>query len=297
MYDPNSNQPNFYSSYSIDIQPPQNTQNLPNFPQNIPNQYRPQMITETRLINKQNSVYAQVEETHRLVIPKPDYSKFKPILPYDDFSPESQKNLENLFCSLCGGISYDAVVDDENHLFCKNCYFLYCPHPPYFCPIENKILSFSPKSITGVDELVNKQLMLCKNRSLGCKWNGVPKAYIFHVKSDCMKIKEKCPYKNCNLLYYRDQIPMHKLKCIHRPERCMDCNEYYECCDHEKHKENCKKAKVACPQQCFAQIAKDTLVKHIKDFCPNTLIHCKLFEIGCKDIWLFCFCQTFTHFF
>ena len=50
--------------------------------------------------------------------------------------------------------------------------------------------------------------------------------------------------------------------------------------------EKCTKKKINCPQNCFMQISRESMVKLIKEVCPNTLIHCKLFEIGCKDIWL-----------
>ena len=128
--------------------------------------------------------------------------------------------------------------------------------------------------------------MICPNRALCCRWEGVPKSYILHNKEECLKVKVKCPLKNCAQMFFKDEIEQHQKVCPHRLEKCQECTEYYESCLMEAHKEKCPKKKIGCPQNCFMQIARDTMVKHIKEFCPNTLVHCKLFDIGCKDSFL-----------
>ena len=127
--------------------------------------------------------------------PRIDYSKFIPTLPYDDFVPENQKNIENSFCVLCGGIAYAALKDACNHLFCSKCYEIYCPKNPYYCPITNKILNERPQPDNETNDLVSNQILACPNRQYGCPFYGKAKVYIYHILNNCMKSKVKCPMR------------------------------------------------------------------------------------------------------
>ena len=242
--------------------------------------------TDQKKDNNNNPITLDEDDYEGPCAPKPDYSKFQSVLVYEDFTPESQQNLENLFCSLCGGIAFNAVVDTQNHLFCKHCYDLYNPRPPYFCPICNKLLKNKPTEFKKLNDLVNQQKMMCVNKNLGCKFVGTPRNFIKHIEKECDKIKLKCPLRNCNLMFYKDEIEQHRIKCPHRLERCIDCAEKMEFCQLSFHKEKCPKKKIICPQNCSLMISRDAIIKHIKEQCVNTLIHCKYYDIGCKDSFL-----------
>ena len=56
--------------------------------------------------------------------------------------------------------------------------------------------------------------MNCINRNLGCKFTGTPKEFLKHIENECEKIKVKCPLKNCNLSFYKDEIDFQLIDCI-----------------------------------------------------------------------------------
>ena len=112
-------------------------------------------------------------------------TEYSPFIPLEYFK-ESQPILSKILCPLCKGVPYIPVTDSCGHIFCKQCSTNYVQNNK-ICPVtktffRNKILLPDIK----LENLVNAQIVKCKNFNLGCSWEGLVRNYSDHLLKDCV---------------------------------------------------------------------------------------------------------------
>ena len=142
---------------------------------------------------------------------------------------------------------------------------------------------FSSNPDLQSDKMIEELLVYCPNTNAGCTWIGKLHEVSEHCNNDtgCQHQVVPCTY-TCGRLLQRCNLDEHLQ---------TDCPSYCQYCkatiDKElvlnKHKENCVKFPVPCPNQCGSDIPRDCINEHKKQ-CPLEKIQCEYHEVGCKTI-------------
>ena len=149
------------------------------------------------------------------------------------------------------------------------------------CKSENFSSIPNPLADKKIDEL----LVCCPNKDTGCTWIGKLHEASKHCNSDtgCQHQVVPCTYK-CGRLLKRCNLDEHLQ---------TDCPCYCQYCNTaakketilKKHKNNCIKFPVICPNHCGTDVPHDSINQH-KELCPLEKIHCEYYEIGCTEMIL-----------
>ena len=119
----------------------------------------------------------------------------------------------------------------------------------------------------------------CPNK---CSENSIP-------REDIDKHRQECPLEtvSCSNGCGKDMQQQHLIDhvenhCLHRKITCQFCNDTgeYRFIEH-RHKEQCPKLPVLCPNECNATILRKNMTAHRK-VCPLEIIPCEFHGDGCQ---------------
>ncbi len=131
-----------------------------------------------------------------------------------------------------------------------------------------------------ITNIILSQEINCKNKSLGCEWNGQICKYLeYHL--ECPKDFIKCPNFKCKEYFYREKISDHLQECFYREIKCEKCYNKIKFIEIESHKYNCPKENVKCPNDCGEFFLRELIEDHIMNSCINLKITCEYRELGC----------------
>ena len=204
------------------------------------------------------------------------------------------------------GYNYSFAKPPSNELICKICELpcrnshtsmccanLFCQYHIFKNELEKDVKTcpmcksekFSSIPNPLADEMIDELLVHCPNKDTGCAWVGKLREANEHCNNDmgCQHQILPCTYK-CGRLLKRCNLDEHLQ---------TDCPCYCQYCNTvanketilKKHKENCLKFPVTCPNHCGTDVLRDGINEHIK-LCPLEKIQCEYHEIGCKTMIL-----------
>jgi hypothetical protein len=206
---------------------------------------------------------------------------FRKSLDLDDFVKDSQRIVQDYRCPLCLGIYLNPVVDQCGHVFCKNCIIKYmeteskCPFSQW--NLDQNLLN----KIVLVNDILEKQFVLCKNRIYYCNWVGKLIDLENHQGEECSRQVLKCPHDRCPDSIFREDLKCHKNSCEYRIIPCQDCDILISFIDIILHQEVCTRYKLPCPQSCGSLVERKDVELHKEQSCFNTIIDCPYKDIGC----------------
>ena len=195
---------------------------------------------------------------------------------------------DDLLCKICLLPSRDAQLSECcGHTFCKTCVYKVKRSSDSdknkSCPVccNKEFQTFSNKQI---DRKVRSLLVYCSNRDKGCKWQGEVNDIQNHLQNNggCEFEEMMCP-NECGVIVQRQNLTYHvKSDC---PCRKAECEYCHETGDHQfiqkKHKEQCPKVPVECPNHCDVEnILREDLDEHRK-VCSLEMVSCKYMKLGC----------------
>lgn len=134
-----------------------------------------------------------------------------------------------------------------------------------------------------------KQLLLCKNKELGCEWTGEKEEYLLaHLNEHpvvgktyfgCDYTKLKCTY--CSETIYRRELSHHEESvCLRRPYSCEHSKlcrykgTYEDPVTNQQHLQICNYRPVMCPNNCGEFPASISVTKHLESRCRNRIVEC-----------------------
>ena len=238
----------------------------------------PNVIEVTSYSNTNPEINCETNniQTERFTINRPKYPIYCNI---SNIQTQYYSIIEKLICCLCKGIIYSPFQDKCNHIFCENCYKIFCPNSPFKCPITEKIIS-KPTELNGLKIILNDLNIFCPNE---CDWSGKYIELNEHKKL-CPNEFIKCPFEKCPYEIIRKNMETHKINCMYRNEKCVYCNEIMQFLLLDEHYKICSKFPIDCILNCGQQIIRSNMNYHIHNECENTDLNCKYFNYGCDEI-------------
>jgi hypothetical protein len=132
---------------------------------------------------------------------------------------DSIKDLDQLTCPLCQGVTFLPMFDKCKHIFCKRCIESHLNHNTN-CPIDTRVVILdSLKHYENAEKLIRNKRIRCINKGLGCDWQGIVKDYTIHL-NECSfnnfqdeetesfqndlfqeEPKNTCIYEKCNSVF------------------------------------------------------------------------------------------------
>lgn len=206
-----------------------------------------------------------------------NHPTFQPFLHCSQFPFDFQSTISPCKCALCHGIPYLPVSDNLGNLYCHHC------KTKYISLNLTPSITFNPKVITQLSNVILHNSIHCINKSKGCTWYNEVSRYETHINTECTKQIVNCPNKECNYLSQRDQMQLHLIECEHRLINCDNCDTSLKFCNLNEHNKSCPKAKITCIQQCGVVITRDMLLKHIEDECVKSVVECPFRFLGCNE--------------
>lgn len=213
-----------------------------------------------------------------MIKPQEPYS---PQLNMEDFVGNSKIIVKDYLCPLCKGVYLNPMIDNCGHIMCEKCINCYDPSLNK-CPMTNAKLATSPKKVSIIVNIIEKQLLTCSNKGRGCKWEGQVKSYLSHIEKECTKQLVKCPKEECQAEVFREDYQSHLSICDYRSVNCKYCNIEIHFIQLESHHDICPKSIVECPNKCSITIERELLKQHIASDCDYSLIKCFYHLFGCK---------------
>jgi len=199
----------------------------------------------------------------------------------EDFTDDFKNIVNDYKCPLCQGVYFNPYVDKCGHVFCKECIYKYldqfhqCPLSKYELNVDNL------NKLVFMSEILEKQLVKCKNRNFDCDWKGRLCELESHINVDCKKQKIICPHRGCEKIIFREEKEPHILLCDYRTLACEFCEISISFIDLKNHFDVCPKFVMDCLQKCGKQVERKDLTHHIEEDCMNTIIDCPFNGIGC----------------
>ena len=208
--------------------------------------------------------------------------KFPPNLTIDEFIPECKPFAEPYSCPLCEGILFESVIDKCGHSFCLECSQNLLKQSQK-CPFSNlDIAPPLPMNIV-VNTVLEKQIVFCKNKNLGCEWQGKLGDRKTHLNYECMKEIIACEYApDCKEKDLRENIINHIKICPYRLIQCEYCEETMTFENLEYHNKVCPNIPVDCSNKCGKKIPMNKLKYHLEEECDNTVVECPFNLVGCE---------------
>ena len=208
--------------------------------------------------------------------------KFPPNLKIDEFIPECKPFAEPYSCPLCEGILYESVIDKCGHSFCLECSNNLLKLTQK-CPFSNLPLNPPFAMNIVVNTVLEKQIVLCRNKELGCEWQGKLGDRKTHLNYECMKETINCEYApDCKEKDLRENILNHIKICPYRLIQCEYCEETMTFENLEYHNKICPNIPVECSNKCGKKIPMNKLKYHLEEECDNTVVECPFNLVGCE---------------
>lgn len=207
---------------------------------------------------------------------------YHPELPINLFLASSQDIVSDYICPLCQGVYLSPIIDNCGHIFCEKCFSLF--YSKYRkCPITKEILDKAPTSVKIISQILDKQMLKCKNKLRGCGWTGHLKELDNHIQKDCMKQMFVCENEGCNEQLLREKKNEHLKVCRFKKEKCPYCEKLFKLNEHEEHFKECPKIEIDCPQKCGQKIVREHMDNHILNNCLYSEVACPYTKYGCQD--------------
>ena len=208
--------------------------------------------------------------------------KYPPNLTIDEFIPECKPFAEPYSCPLCEGILYESVIDKCGHSFCLECSNNLLKETQK-CPFSNLALSPPFAMNIVVNTVLEKQIVFCRNKSLGCEWQGKLGDRKTHLNYECLKETISCEYApDCKEKDLRENILNHIKICPYRLVQCEYCDETMTFENLEYHNKVCPNIPVECSNKCGKKIPMNKLKYHLEEECDNTVVECPFNLVGCE---------------
>ena len=208
--------------------------------------------------------------------------KYPPNLTIDEFIPECKPFAEPYSCPLCEGILYESVIDKCGHSFCLECSNNLLKETQK-CPFSNLALSPPFAMNIVVNTVLEKQIVFCRNKSLGCEWQGKLGDRKTHLNYECLKETISCEYApDCKEKDLRENILNHITTCPYRLVQCEYCDETMTFENLEYHNKVCPNIPVECSNKCGKKIPMNKLKYHLEEECDNTVVECPFNLVGCE---------------
>ena len=208
--------------------------------------------------------------------------KYPPNLTIDEFIPECKPFAEPYSCPLCEGILYESVIDKCGHSFCLECSNNLLKETQK-CPFSNLALSPPFAMNIVVNTVLEKQIVYCRNKSLGCEWQGKLGERKTHLNYECLKETISCEYApDCKEKDMRENILNHIKTCPYRLVQCEYCDETMTFENLEYHNKVCPNIPVECSNKCGKKIPMNKLKYHLEEECDNTVVECPFNLVGCE---------------
>ena len=208
--------------------------------------------------------------------------KFPPNLTIDEFIPECKPFAEPYSCPLCEGILYESVIDKCGHSFCLECSENLLKQSQK-CPFSNLALMPPLPMNIVVNTVLEKQIVFCRNKKLGCEWQGKLGDRKTHLNYECMKETINCEYApDCKEKDLRENILNHIKICPYRLIQCEYCEETMTFENLEYHNKICPNIPVECSNKCGKKIPMNKLKYHLEEECDNTVVECPFNLVGCE---------------
>ena len=208
--------------------------------------------------------------------------KFPPNLTIDEFIPECKPFAEPYSCPLCEGILYESVIDKCGHSFCLECSRNLIKQTQK-CPFSNLDLSPPFAMNIVVNTVLEKQIVFCRNKNLGCEWQGKLGDRKTHLNYECMKEIIQCEFApDCKEKDLRENILTHIKICPYRLIQCEYCEETMTFENLEYHNKVCPNIPVDCSNKCGKKIPMNKLKYHLEEECDNTVVECPFNLVGCE---------------
>ena len=208
--------------------------------------------------------------------------KFPPNLTIDEFIPECKPFAEPYSCPLCEGILYESVIDKCGHSFCLECSQNLLKLTQK-CPFSNLDLVPPFAMNIVVNTVLEKQIVFCRNKNLGCEWQGKLGDRKAHLNYECMKEIIPCEFApDCKVKDLRENILTHVKICPYRLIQCEYCEETMTFENLEYHNKICPNIPVDCSNKCGKKIPMNKLKYHLEEECDNTVVECPFNLVGCE---------------
>ena len=154
------------------------------------------------------------------IIPKSLFERFPHIV--------EDTNVQSIQCPICLDVCIDAVIENTcGHTFCEKCIeqlfknsrsgIIKCPHTRQ--PIKKE--QVGPNR--AVRDLISQIKVECVLKSKNCPWQGPYIQLEKHLRTECRKIKAKCPNAGCNLVQKRRLAEYHLKRCSYQLVSCEMC--------------------------------------------------------------------------
>ena len=186
---------------------------------------------------------------------------------------------EILICKICLLASRDPYLSVCcGHVFCKSCIDSAKQNTAIVkaCPVcRNR--EFTTVVNKQVDRLVKSLHIFCTNKGKGCKWQGELNDIDNHLhSSDGCHFEDILCTNECGKVIQRCDLKSHlDSDCPHHKANCLYCHVKIEHKLYSKHKKECPKFPVPCPNKCkVGNIPRENLQKHLGDECMLQNITC-----------------------
>ena len=186
---------------------------------------------------------------------------------------------EILICKICLLASRDPYLSVCcGHVFCKSCIDSAKQNTAIdeACPVcRNQ--EFTTVVNKQVDRLVKSLHIFCTNKGKGCKWQGELNNIDNHLHNgDGCQFEDILCTNECGKEIQRSQLKSHlDSDCPHHKSNCLYCHAKIEHKLYSKHKKECPKFPLPCPNKCkVGNITRENLQKHLGDECMLQNVTC-----------------------
>ena len=186
---------------------------------------------------------------------------------------------EILICKICLMVCCDPYLSVCcGHVFCKSCIDNTKQNTAIVeaCPVCRD-QKFETVINRQVDRMIKSLRIFCTNKGKGCKWQGELNEINNHLCSNNGCHFEEIPCTNkCGKVMQRCHLKSHlDSDCPKQKTICLYCHAKIPRKHKSKHKIECPKFPISCPNKCFVNnIYRENLQKHLDDECILQNVKC-----------------------
>lgn len=214
--------------------------------------------------------------------------KFFRKISIDDFTLNTQNEIRNFTCSICGFIILNPVCDQNSHLFCNECVIEYITNE-IPCPVSNTC-HLSLESISEVPIITNilmSKEIKCLNEIKGCNWIGFFSLLSNHLSSQCLKQDVQCTYlvNGCDVTLLREKANEHVINCPYRTIKCKNkcsLDEVIIFKEEQQHLDQCPNEVIDCVNDCGVRFERKDFDEH-SAICDMARFPCAYEPYGCNE--------------
>ena len=123
---------------------------------------------------------------------------------------------------------------------------------------------------------------------MGCNWIGYLSYLVSHLSNKCPFSAIKCPHNECNKIVFKKDFDSHLSQCMF-PEitikaKCKYFNKEFPMANFSQHLIKCPEMIIECAEGCKRKFKRKNLEKHKNNICPEELIKCDFWDIGCTKL-------------